>query len=456
MTESAEGLRVEAGSQALLLVVDADAALEQVDRKTLAAVYAGRIGAAIASYRRERTTEYLLRAGFSAVAATLALAAFLWLGSRGLRRLDAALDTRLKVKLRGVEKQAFRVITASDMWRALHGARRLLWSLVIFVAVVLCLYFVLQQFPWTRLVAYRLIELLLNPVHTMGRQLLAVAPDLVFLALIFVVTRFALKTIRVFFAGMARGVITLGSFEQEWAWPTYRLLRVLVIIFALVLAYPYIPGSQTEAFKGISILLGIIVSIGSTSFISNVIAGYSLIYRRAFRIGDRVRIEGYVGDVVESRLLVTHLRTPKNEEVVIPNSLILTSNVVNYSATAREGRLILHTTVGIGYETPWRQVEAMLLQAASRTSGAVTEPRPFVLQQKLGDFCVVYELNVCCDNAHAMDRLYNHLHQNILDVFNEYGVQIMTPAYEADPEQPKIVPGDQWYAPPAKPSTPAE
>ena len=156
--------------------------------------------------------------------------------------------------------------------------------------------------------------------------------------------------------------------------------------------------------------------------------------------------------MTEVRQLVTHLLTPKNEEIVVPNSLILNSSVVNYSTLARQGRLVLHTTVGIGYETPWRQVEAMLLQAAERTQGVREEPAPFVLQKALGDFCITYEINVFCDNAQAMNQLYTALHRNILDVFNEYGVQIMTPSYVADPPQPKVVPGDQWFLAPAKPA----
>ena len=173
-------------------------------------------------------------------------------------------------------------------------------------------------------------------------------------------------------------------------------------------------------------------------------------YRRAFRLGDRVKIGEHIGDVDRMRLLVTHLRTPKNEEVVVPNSTILGTEIVNFSSMARERGLILHTTVGIGYETPWRQVEAMLIEAAARTPGLLRNPAPFVLQKALGDFCVTYEINAYCDKPQAMILLYTELHRNILDVFNEYGVQIMTPAYEGDPDQPKVVPQEQWYAAPAR------
>ena len=224
----------------------------------------------------------------------------------------------------------------------------------------------------------------------------------------------------------------------------------MIVIFALVVAYPYIPGSGSEAFKGISIFMGIIFSLGASSAVANLIAGYMLTYRRVFRIGDRVKINNIMGDVIDTRLQVTHLKTIKNEEVIIPNSTILNNEVVNYSSLARKGGLILHTNVGIGYETPWRQVEAMLLLAAERTAAALKEPAPFVRHQALGDFAVNYEINVYCDDAQKMSDIYTNLHRNVLDVFNEYGVQIMTPAYEGDPPKAKVVPKDQWFSAPAK------
>jgi small-conductance mechanosensitive channel len=223
------------------------------------------------------------------------------------------------------------------------------------------------------------------------------------------------------------------------------------VAFTVVVAYPYIPGSDSQAFKGVSLFLGVIFSLGSSSVISNVIAGYTMTYRRAFRLGDRIQVGDVTGFVTEASLLVTRVRSVKNEEIVIPNSQILSSAVTNYSTLARADGVILHTTVGIGYETPWRQVEAMLLLAADRAEGTEKSPPPYVLQKSLGDFCVVYEINAYCRDANSIARAYTELHRNILDVFNEYGVQIMTPAYEGDPAVAKVVPRDQWYLVPAAP-----
>jgi small-conductance mechanosensitive channel len=203
----------------------------------------------------------------------------------------------------------------------------------------------------------------------------------------------------------------------------------------------------------VSIFIGIVFSLGSSTAISNIIAGYMMTYRRAFKVGDRVKIGDTIGDVIETRLQVTHLRSFKNEEIVIPNSQILSADVMNFSTLARQQGLILHTEVGIGYETPWRQVEAMLINAAERTPDVDREPRPFVMVRKLGDFAVTYEINAYTHDVKSMNATYTSLHRNILDVFNEYGVQIMTPAYEGDPPEPKVVAAKDWYTAPAAPAT---
>jgi len=196
-------------------------------------------------------------------------------------------------------------------------------------------------------------------------------------------------------------------------------------------------------------LLGVLFSLGSSSLVANIIAGYTMTYRRAFKVGDRVKIGEYVGDVTDVRLMETHIKSLKNEEIVLPNSQILSGEVTNYSSLASKEGLILHTTVGIGYEVPWRQVEAMLLMAAERTDGLMRKTEPFVLQKELGDFGVVYELNVFCRNVEKMPRIYSELHSNIQDTFNEYNVAIMTPHYVDDTEDAKVVPKENWYASPA-------
>lgn len=442
---------VMTGNTLLMAVYDADARLEGVAPHILAASIVIRIGEAVASWRQDRAPATLMRHAIFAAGATLAFLLALWANFVFFRRVRRLKAGRLGKRVQDVKVLGFKILGAQQLWGFLGGALKVAWITGIFAVGYLYLSSVLMLFPWTRGFASNLISRLVDPLRSIGYGFLEALPNLVFLVALYFFTRYALNLIRLFFDNLAEGTVTLANFEQDWAIPTYRLIRILVVALAVVVAYPYIPGSSSEAFKGVSLFIGVIFSLGSSSVISNMIAGYTMIYRRVFKVGDRVRIGNFFGDVDQVRMLVTYLRTVKNEVVAIPNSTIINGDVVNYSTLAHKVGLILHTTIGIGYETPWRQVEAMLLEAAARTSGLLREPPPFVRQQTLGDYCVTYEINAYCDDSHAMDRLYTELHRNILDLFNEYGVQIMTPAYEGDPEQPKVVPREQWYAAPALP-----
>jgi small-conductance mechanosensitive channel len=448
--ETEIGSAIEAGGHRVMMVVEADARYESLSRKVLTEALVRTVREAVSSYRQARSRDALIRTGVYSGVATLVLATLVALVIWLSRRAQRALEATYRQRVQSVGIQSFQILRAEQIWvalrRALFGAR----TLVILVLAFVYLQYVLGLLPWARGASSRLLQYILDPLATMGWGVVNALPDLLFLVILFVVTRYLLKVVHLFFAAVGRGEVALSGFEREWADPTYKLLRVAIVALALVVAYPYIPGSGSDAFKGISIFIGIVFSLGSSSTIANIIAGYTMTYRRAFRMGDRVKIGDIVGDVTEMRLQVTHLRTIKNEEVIIPNSSILTNEVVNYSSLAHRLGLILHTRVGIGYETPWRQVEAMLLIAAERTPGIMREPKPFVRQLSLGDFAVTYEVNVYCDIPQAMSQIYTALHRNILDVFNEHGIQIMTPAYEGDPESPKVVPKDQWFTAPAK------
>jgi small-conductance mechanosensitive channel len=451
VVETEDRSNILAGERPIMSVFDIDVQAEQASRRhVLAESYRTRIAGASERYRHERSGAYLRTQGIHAAIVVGLLAALLF-GMRWLFRwMESAVERRLQSRLKELEARSFRLLSVEELKSAWHGGLRAVHILAGLVLIIACLNYALSLFPWTRHVARRGAALFIDPLTTMWTGLVDALPGLVFIAILVIVTRYVLRLTWLFFSGIANGTIRPAGFDRDWALPTYRLVRIAVIAFALVIAYPYIPGSDSEAFKGVSLFLGLLMSLGAASMVANSLAGYALIYRRAFRVGDRIRVGDVLGDVVAMRQQVTLLRTPKNEEVIIPSSMILSSHVINYSSLAREKGLILHTTVGIGYETPWRQVEAMLIEAANRAEGLLREPPPFVLQKSLGDFCVTYEINVYCDRPQEMAKLYTALHRNILDVFNEHGVQIMTPAYEGDPEQPKVVPKEQWYAAPAK------
>ncbi|MBS0319119.1 MAG: mechanosensitive ion channel [Proteobacteria bacterium] len=436
--------------QPLLTVLDTDAAVEGVtDRHALAEVDLDVIAQAITQYRLERTGESLVRAAGTAFAvlalAVLGLAALRW----SMRRGKTLIRRSLGRGIRAVEAMSFRLLTAQQIQHTIEGAMEALRWLVSALIVFAAVDFVLSLFPWTRLASTYVSALLTDPLRTMWRGVLASIPGLVFITIMAVVTTYLLRFVQLFFAGIASGRIKLRGFAPEWGWPTYRLVRIGVIAFALVVAYPYIPGSGSDAFKGISIFVGLLMSLGAASVVANSLAGYALIYRRTFRTGDRIRVGDIVGDVVDIRQQVTRLKSLKNEALSIPSTTMLTSQVTNYTELAETDGLILHTTVSIGYDTPWRQVEAMLLMAAGRTRGLEAAPAPYVLVTSLEDFYIVYELNAYTREARAMQFTYSALHRNILDVFNEYDVVITSPHYVADSTEAKRVPRAKWFAAPA-------
>ncbi len=445
-----------AGGRPLLDLFDTDAEIEQLHIDLLAESSQKRIQEIIAAYRHDRSPEVLLEKAGYGLAAVLLAVVLIFVFAKASRALANLLDRRLQEQIKTLEQKSARLIRSRNLTTVLRALTKLVFLGLVALTLYASTQFVLGLFPWTRELADWLFGLILNPLKDIGLGLLGVIPDLIRLAILFVITRYLLRTIRTFFRGVENGSVKLASFDRDLALPTYRLVRLIVILFAIVMAYPYIPGSDSAAFKGLSVLAGLIISLGSQSVIGNIIAGYSLLYRRPFKIGDRIKLGDTVGIVTELRVLTTRLRSQKNEEIVIPNTTVLNGEVVNYSTLAREQGLILHTTVGIGYETPWRQVEAMLKEAAARTSGLHDKPKPFVLQKALGDFAVTYEINAFCNDPKHMAHIYSALHRNILDVFNEYGVAIMTPNYVADPPEPKLVPKEQWHSAPAAPPADAE
>jgi len=428
-----------------MAVTDLDANHEGIDRKVLAENYRVKITDAIIRFREDRRPQLLFIATLEALGATLALVAVLFFGNRLFKRGYSAVERSFRSKVENERDAPSLKVQVDRLWSPMSTLLRLVRTVALLPIVFLYAGFILGVYPWTREISRDLLEILLNPVKTLGRATVDALPSLFFLLVFAVIVRFTLKLIMLVFEAIENGAISFAGFDREWSMPTYRIVRILVIAFALVVAYPYVPGSNSDAFKGVSLFLGVVFSLSSSSAIANIIAGYTLTYRRAYRVGDRVRIGDSLGDVEEIRLQATFVRSIKNEMFIIPNSEVLNTSVTNYSALAKRRGLILHTTVGIGYETPWRLVESMLLESARRTSRLLREPAPFVLQTSLGDFAIAYEINAYCEEPNAIEAIYSDLHRNILDIFNEQGVQIMTPAYISDPAEPKLVPPDQQF-----------
>jgi small-conductance mechanosensitive channel len=274
-------------------------------------------------------------------------------------------------------------------------------------------------------------------------------PDLFTVALIVLITRFAIRLLGLWFHAVETGRVTARWIYPETAQPTRRLATTLLWLFGAVMAYPYLPGSQTEAFKGVSVFLGLMVTLGSSGLVNQIMSGFTITYSRALRLGDFVRIGDVEGTVTHLGVLSTKLRTLRNEDVTVPNAVVVSQTTVDFSRYGDTAGVFTPTTVTIGYDAPWRQVHAMLLEAAKRTAGIRREPAPLVLQAGLEDFYVKYMLLVCLERQDSRPIVLAAMHANIQDVFNEYGVQIMSPNYVLDPAAPKVVPKKDWFAAPA-------
>lgn len=434
------GLELREGDRAIRSVFDADARLEGIETPLLATTIRQGTAKAIAQWREDRSAAGVRQALFRVALATLALAATLfgiWLLERFATRL---IHRHVEGRVEEWERRARNVVRLREAWQAARRVITVGFALAATAAVVVYLDVVLLQLPWTRDLGRRIGGLLAAPLLRLVEGVLAAIPNLLVLILIIALTVQTVRLVTRLFTAIAVGRLVFRGFDREWAMPTARIARAAVLLLGLIMAYPYIPGSSSEAFKAISIFVGVVLSLGATSMIANVVAGNSLIYRRAFRVGDRVEIAGVLGDVEELTAQATYIRTLKNERVTLPNATVLGSQVTNYSTLARSQGLILHTEVGIGYEVPWRQVEEMLIEAARRTPGLLPSPAPFVLQKRLGDFAPVYEINAYTHDEKGAQGTLTRLIAHIQDVFAERGVQIMTPNYMADPAAEKIPP----------------
>ncbi len=344
---------------------------------------------------------------------------FLWIEHHGAEKINI-------VKIKNVE-----ILTDEQEVRLYKFVVNLFYFVILGILIFVYFTSEFSIFPETKYIAEMLYGYVKQPLVFLGKGAVDYFPNLVFIIIIITIAHYTLKVIHFFFDTLERQVLKINGFHPEWSQPTFALVRILFVFFVLVIIFPYLPGSDSDAFKGISIFAGVIFSMGSSSAVANVISGIVLTYMRPFREGDRVELDKTVGVVVEKNLLVTRLRTIKNVDVTIPNSLILNHHITNYSAVSKQLGLWLNTTITIGYDVPWRQIHELLITAAEKTTMIDTSTKPFVLQTALNDFYVSYQINALLRDAAQMDNVLSELHKNIQDVFFEAGVEIMSPHYSA-------------------------
>lgn len=371
------------------------------------------------------------------VAYTLLLLTFILIIQRAYRALAARIDD-WKPAEEGVKVQSAVLLSPERVRVMLTGALRVIRALLVFVLFYLYVPFILSAIPQTHDLAGKVMPYLMAPVVTAGKAIWAYLPDFITLIVILVVGRYVIRLLRFSMVAIGAGGVKLEGFESEWAEPTYKLGRLLIIFVVIMMSYPYLPGSGSDVFKGFSLFVGALVTLGASSSIANVIAGIILTYTGSFRVGDRVKVGDTVGDVIEKKLFVTRLRTIYNEEVTVPNGLVMQTQIINYTTSSKKGGLALTIEAGIGYDVDWRTVHELLKRAASKTEHVLEEPAPFVLQNGLGDFAVQYKLVAFTDEARTAVKTVSDLRQHALDEFNAAGVEIMTPMVHAVRNSPEL------------------
>ena len=350
-----------------------------------------------------------------------------WLFRKLKVRILRLKDTKIKpVSIQGYElldaqKQANLLVFLASVGRYILMGLQLLFTVPLIFII----------FPQTEGLAYRLLGYIWNPIRGIFVGIIDYIPKLFTIIVIWYAVKYLVRFVLYLAREVEGGRLKINGFYPDWAMPTFHIIRFLLYAFMIAMIYPYLPGSNSGVFQGISVFVGLIVSLGSSTVIGNIIAGLVITYMRPFKIGDRIQLNDTTGNIIEKTPLVTRIRTPKNEVVTVPNSFVMSSHTVNYSTSAREYGLIIHSEVSIGYDIPWRKVNELLIDAALNTPGVVDDPRPFVLETSLSDWYPVYQVNAYIKEADKMPQIYSNLHQNIQDKFNEAGLEIMSPHYMA-------------------------
>jgi small-conductance mechanosensitive channel len=410
-----------------MLVSRLDALWFGRDTKELAEDYRDKIVQAIVQEKKEnslaswtkRILLVLLILAGSALLVTAITRLFNWLLKHVLRLSDTLFSRRIWFVPKQFQKQI-----------VLRGIQTIRWAITL-LALYMCLPLLFYVFPDTKDITDTLLNWIISPAKDIARGVLAFLPNLFTIIIVYLTIRFTIKGFGFFFGEIEKGQLNVKGFHSDFAKPTFNIVRFILYAFMLVVIFPYLPGSGSPAFQGVSVFLGILFSLGSSSAINNAIAGLVITYMRPFKIGDRVKIAETVGDVVEKSMLVIKIRSLKNEEITIPNSTVLSSSTINFSTNSSDPGLIIHSTVTIGYDTPWRNMHAALIKAASTTPGILPKPEPFVLQTSLDDFYVSYQVNAYTNEPNNQLAIYSLLHQNIQDCCTEAGIEIMSPHYRS-------------------------
>ncbi len=424
-------LYLSVDQEVILTVTERDAKAYRSTPKVLAQQALQKIQVAIAQYRQDRKPEQLLKNIIYTVIASFAFLIISFAVIKTSGKLFPFIRRLIESLTPGIQIGNVEIISSSNISFFWLRVLRIIRLLVLFLLLFNYATFVLRLFPWTRVFGESILGYFSQSLELVLSSIGQYLPNAFIIAIIIFITYYLIRLIKPFFTAIERGNLIIPGFYTDWAKPTYNILLVIIIAIAAIVAFPYLPGFDSPAFRGVSVFLGLLLSLGSTSAIANVIGGIILIYTRAFRIGDHIQIGDIIGDLIEKNFLVIRICTPTNKIITIPNSSLLSSNVINFSISSRElnRNLIIQTTITLGYDLPWRKAHKTLIEAALETEHILKEPAPFVLQTSLDNFYISYQLNAYTNQPNLMVIIYSELHQNIQDKCNEAGIEILSPSY---------------------------
>ncbi|MEO6303739.1 MAG: mechanosensitive ion channel family protein [Bacteroidia bacterium] len=415
----------------IMTVSEFDALWLQKDINTLALNNIASIKKIILKYKEQNSFKnWMIRIG-QILLIVFCLGLIIFFINKLFRYSKKYLITNQDRFLNGLTIKKFQLFTPQKHREFAFRVNNIIRIVVIILLVYLSLPLIFSVFPETKSFTDTLLGWILSPAKKVLIGFLGFLPNLFTIVVIYYITKWTINAIGLFFAQIQNGNVNLSGFHKDWAMPTFSILKFILYAFMVVVIFPYLPGSDSAAFQGVSVFLGVLLSLGSSSAITNMIAGLVITYMRPFKIGDRVKIGEVVGDVLEKTMLVTRIRTIKNEDITVPNSTVLSSHTINYSSNAQDQGLIMHSTVTIGYDVPWKKMHEALINAADRTDLLLKEPKPFVLQTSLDDFYVSYQVNAYTKEANKQAAIYSQLHANIQDCCNEAGIEILSPHYRA-------------------------
>lgn len=422
---------VMVGEDVLLSVTDLDALWMGMERVELAETYREVISKKVdqlhETYGLQQKLQSLGWVALIIAVQVLLIWFIVWL----FRRWKFSVTRKLLGRIKSVVIKNYPLLDTHRLGVAIIFIFNLVRLLLILLVVLVGLGFMFSFFPETKTVTYTVLGFIWNPLNDILKSVVAYLPNLFKIIVIIICFHYLLKLVRYFANEVASGRLKINGFYADWAMPTHTLLRVLLYSFMLVMIWPLLPNSDSEIFQGVSVFIGVVVSLGSTSVVGNVMSGLVMTYMRPFRIGDFIRFGDTEGEVIEKSMLVTRIRTRKNDIVTIPNSNMMSSQTSNYTFSAQRYGIIVHTKITIGYDEPWKKIETLLVQAAENTDGIKRHPKPFVRITALDDFYVEYEINGITDRAKTLSTVYSALHQQILDTMHGAGVEIMSPHIEA-------------------------